>query len=121
MSLIEKSLQKKSYETTYNINITTSSTGRIRTPVSMTMKIAQKLYENGKITYMRTDSTFMSEDFVKDLKTKIQNEYGKEFFQKPNKKKVKGAQEAHECIRPTNLETELSDKYEECDKKLYES
>ena len=50
--------------------------GELGFPVSMTMKIAQKLYENGKITYMRTDSTFMSEDFVKDLKTKIQNEYG---------------------------------------------
>ena len=118
--------RKKSTEKRYPMKPLITSTlqqvaqGELGFPVSMTMKIAQKLYENGKITYMRTDSTFMSEDFVKDLKTKIQNEYGKEFFQKPNKKKVKGAQEAHECIRPTNLETELSDKYEECDKKLYE-
>jgi len=88
-------------------------------PVSMTMSIAQKLYENGKITYMRTDSTFMSEDFVRTLKNNITENYGKEYYRIPQKKKVKGAQEAHECIRPTDLNTILSDKYEECDKKLY--
>lgn len=117
--------RKKSVEKRYPIKPLITSTlqqvaqGELGFPVSMTMKIAQKLYENGKITYMRTDSTFMSEDFVNDLKSKIHNDYGKEFFQKPSKKKVKGAQEAHECIRPTNLETDLSDKYDECDRKLY--
>ena len=123
ISVLER---KKSVEKRYPMKPLITSTlqqvaqGELGFPVSMTMKIAQKLYENGKITYMRTDSTFMSEDFVKDLKSKIQNDYGKEFFQKPSKKKVKGAQEAHECIRPTNLETVLSEKYDQCDIKLYE-
>ena len=89
-------------------------------PVKMTMNIAQKLYENGKITYMRTDSTFISEDFKKSLKDNITNEYGKEYYLNRQCKKVKGAQEAHEAIRPTNLDTVLSDNYEDCDKKLYE-
>ena len=89
-------------------------------PVKMTMNIAQKLYENGKITYMRTDSTFISEDFKKSLKDNITNEYGKEYYLNRQCKKVKGAQEAHEAVRPTNLDTVLSDEYEVCDKKLYE-
>jgi len=93
-------------------------------PVKMTMNIAQKLYENGKITYMRTDSTFISDDFKKSLKEYIDDNFGKacdkDYYLNRQCKKVKGAQEAHEAIRPTNLNTELSDNYEDCDKKLYE-
>ena len=89
-------------------------------PVKMTMNIAQKLYENGKITYMRTDSTFISDDFKKSLKDNITNDYGKDYYLNRQCKKVKGAQEAHEAVRPTNLDTVLSDNYEVCDKKLYE-
>jgi DNA topoisomerase-1 len=93
-------------------------------PVKMTMNIAQKLYENGKITYMRTDSTFISDDFKKSLKEYITKNYGKacdkDYYLNRQCKKVKGAQEAHEAIRPTNLDTVLSDNYEDCDKRLYE-
>lgn len=87
--------------------------------VSYTMKIAQKLYENGKITYMRTDSTIISKDFKKILNHYISENYGKEYYNNPLCKKVKGAQEAHECIRVTSLNEELSDKYSEQEKKLY--
>ena len=87
-------------------------------PVKMTMNIAQKLYENGKITYMRTDSTFISDDFKKSLKDNITNDYGKGYYLNRQSKKVKGAQEAHEAVRPTNLDTVLSDEYKDCDKKL---
>ena len=86
----------------------------------MTMAIAQKLYENGKITYMRTDSTFISNGFKKSLKQNIDSNYGENYYLNRVTKKVKGAQEAHECIRPTNLDAELSDSYKDCDKKLYE-
>ena len=93
-------------------------------PVKMTMNIAQKLYENGKITYMRTDSTFISDDFKKSLKEYITKNYGKacgkDYYLNRQCKKVKGAQEAHEAIRPTKLDTVLSDEYKDCDKKLYE-
>jgi DNA topoisomerase-1 len=89
-------------------------------PVKMTMNIAQKLYENGKITYMRTDSTFISNDFKKCLQKNISENYGKEYYMNIQCKKVKGAQEAHECIRPTNLNDTLSDNYKDCDKRLYE-
>ena len=89
--------------------------------VKKTMNIAQKLYENGKITYMRTDSTNISSDFQGLLCNHIKDKYGKEYYlPKNSNKKVKGAQEAHECIRVTNLDYRLNDNYSEDDRKLYE-
>ena len=89
--------------------------------VKKTMNIAQKLYENGKITYMRTDSTNISSDFQAILCNHIKDKYGKEYYlPKNSNKKVKGAQEAHECIRVTNLEYRLNDNYSADDIKLYE-
>jgi len=89
--------------------------------VKKTMNIAQKLYENGKITYMRTDSTNISSDFQAILCNHIKDTYGKEYYlPKNSNKKVKGAQEAHECIRITNLEYRLNDNYSEDDHKLYD-
>ena len=93
----------------------------LKFPVKKTMNIAQKLYENGKITYMRTDSTNISSDFQVLLCNHIKDTYGKEYYlPKNSNKKVKGAQEAHECIRITNLEYRLNDNYSEDDHKLYE-
>ena len=98
-----------------------SSQGELGFSVKATMNIAQKLYENGKITYMRTDSTNISSDFQGLLCNHIKNTYGKNYYQPCNSnKKVKGAQEAHECIRVTSLDHVLNDKYSEYDKKLYE-
>ena len=73
--------------------------------VGQTMSVAQKLYEAGKITYMRTDSTNLSEDAMKAAKEQITTSYGAE-FSNPRKytKKSKGAQEAHEAIRPTYMQ-----------------
>ena len=72
--------------------------------VSKTMMVAQKLYENGFITYMRTDSVNLSEDALKQAKEVITNDFGKEYSKtRKYKTKSKGAQEAHEAIRPTIL------------------
>lgn len=71
---------------------------------SRTMSVAQRLYENGYITYMRTDSVALSETAVKAARTQIEKLYGKEYLSpKPRvySSKVKGAQEAHEAIRPS--------------------
>jgi len=89
-------------------------------PIKMTMDIAQKLYENGKITYMRTDSTFIAAEFKDQIKRMVTQDFGAEYYKSHKPKKVKGAQEAHECIRPTNLHTTLSDSYSDADKKLYD-
>ena len=96
----DKSYPKKPFITS---SLQQSSQNELGFPVKMTMDIAQKLYENGHITYMRTDSTFVSEDF----QNKINEFVGDKYYQKPNEKKVKGAQEAHEAIRPTKLNKDL--------------
>ena len=84
------------------------------------MGIAQKLYENGKITYMRTDCTYIAPEFSKKVEAKINDTYGPEYYSLPKVKKVKGAQEAHEAIRPTDINAELSEKYERDDIRLYD-
>jgi len=72
--------------------------------VSQTMSVAQKLYESGKITYMRTDSMNLSDDAIKSAVGFIESNYGSEYFKSRKfATKSKGAQEAHEAIRPTNL------------------
>ncbi len=73
-------------------------------PVAKTMMIAQRLYEAGLITYMRTDSVNLSEDCKNDAKQEIISSYG-EAYSKPRNftNKSKGAQEAHEAIRPTSM------------------
>jgi DNA topoisomerase I len=74
--------------------------------VQRTMITAQKLYEGGYITYMRTDSTNLSDEAVEGCKTYILDKWGKEYLKirSYNKKKAKGAQEAHEAIRPTTID-----------------
>jgi DNA topoisomerase-1 len=72
--------------------------------VSQTMSIAQKLYEAGKITYMRTDSVNLSNVALAAAKKVIESEFGIEYSKTRNfKTRTKGAQEAHEAIRPTYI------------------
>ena len=78
---------------------------KLRFSVSQTMSIAQHLYENGYITYMRTDSTNLSALALNTAKSFICENFGEEYSKVRNKwGKVKGAQEAHEAIRPTYIE-----------------
>jgi len=88
-------------------------------PIKMTMDIAQKLFDNGKITYTRTDSTYIEPEFKHKIKRKVEGTYGQEYYRNHKPKKVKASQEAHECIRPQDLDATLSDKYTDADRKLY--
>lgn len=73
-------------------------------PVGITMQIAQRLYEAGLITYMRTDSVNLSQEAMNAAQAEISNYYGKEYSKPRNyNNKSKGAQEAHEAIRPTDM------------------
>ena len=73
-------------------------------PVGITMQVAQKLYEAGLITYMRTDSVNLSQEAMAAAAAEITTSYGKEFSKPRNfTTKSKGAQEAHEAIRPTDM------------------
>ena len=72
--------------------------------VSRTMLLAQKLYENGHITYMRTDSVNLSETAMADISKTIHSSYGEKYYQpRKYKNKNESAQEAHEAIRPTYM------------------
>jgi len=72
--------------------------------VSKTMLLAQKLYESGKITYMRTDSIQLSDTAMADIKKEILHSYGEDYYQPRRfKNKNESAQEAHEAIRPTYM------------------
>ena len=86
---------------------------------SRTMGVAQKLYEAGLISYMRTDSTNLSETALAQIASVVNSKYGKEYLS-PHKYKTnsKNAQEAHEAIRPTNFK-HLDAGHTEEQKKLY--
>jgi len=72
--------------------------------VSKTMLLAQKLYESGKITYMRTDSISLSETAVEAIKAEINSSFGDKYYQpRKFKNKNENAQEAHEAIRPSYM------------------
>lgn len=78
--------------------------------VKRTMTVAQRLYESGKITYMRTDSVNLSDLAIENAKRVIGENYGDKYiFTRQFKTKSKGAQEAHEAIRPTYLENSSVD------------
>ncbi len=88
--------------------------------VSQTMTIAQRLYESGKITYMRTDSVNLSQTAIKGSAAVIESTFGKEYVHTRNfVTKSKGAQEAHEAIRPTFMENSSIDG-NSTEKRLYE-
>ncbi|PWV50801.1 type I DNA topoisomerase [Chitinophaga sp. S165] len=87
--------------------------------VSKTMLLAQKLYESGKITYMRTDSVNLSDTALADIQNAINTNYGQKYHQhRKFKNKNESAQEAHEAIRPTYMENASVDDSDT--KKLYE-
>lgn len=87
-----------------------------------TMSVAQKLYENGFITYMRTDATNLSNEAVSEIRKFISKNYGDKFLPaSPNiyVTKSKNAQEAHEAIRPTHFDTPANELSSD-EKKLYD-
>ena len=104
------SIEKKPAKKTPSPPFTTSTLQQVASRklgfnVSRTMSAAQKLYESGNITYMRTDSVNLSNDALNSAEHVISKNYGNNYAKRRKfSSKNKGAQEAHEAIRPTNLE-----------------
>ena len=98
-----------------------AASAKLKMGIKRVMAVAQELYEAGKITYMRTDSYNMSEQFKDDAKKYIVSEYGEQYHSGGVLKKAnKSAQEAHECIRATHVEeTELEPKFGKEQRDLY--
>ena len=102
---LQKKPAKKSPAAPFTTSTLQQEAGRkLSFSVSQTMMVAQKLYEAGKISYMRTDSVNLSDEAVNGAVNQITSAYGKEFVQvRKYKTKSSSAQEAHEAIRPTDF------------------
>jgi len=94
---------------------------KLHWPIAKTMQIAQKLYEGGHITYMRTDCSILSDEAHTKIKDFISNQYGNEYYTyKQYTSKSANAQEAHEAIRPTDFsKINISEESESDADKLY--
>ena len=103
----EKPVSRRPYAPFITSTLQQESNRKLGLSSRETMQVAQKLYEQGFITYMRTDSTFLSTEAIKAAREAIQSKYGKEYLPAAPRtyegKKVKGAQEAHEAIRPAGV------------------
>lgn len=110
---IEKKVRKKEAKMPFiTSTLQQEASTKLGFGAKKTMQIAQKLYEGialkggspeGLISYMRTDSTRLSDVFVKDAEDYIEQTYGKEYKGKAKQKNSENAQDAHEAIRPTNI------------------
>ena len=114
---LEKKPAKKSPSAPFTTSTLQQEASRkLSFSVAQTMTVAQRLYEAGKISYMRTDSVNLSEFAIDAAKTTITNNYGAEYsFTRKYKSKNENAQEAHEAIRPTdfNVQQASSDRNEQ--------
>lgn len=117
---IEESEQKRSPRAPFiTSTLQQTASSRLGFSPSRTMGIAQKLYEAGYITYMRTDSTNLGQQALGQIAAVIEKEYGKEYLSfRTYSTKSKNAQEAHEAIRPTHASVKSAGHTDE-QKKLY--
>ena len=108
---LEKKAAKKSPSAPFTTSTLQQEASRkLGFSVSQTMMVAQRLYEAGKITYMRTDSVNLSQDALNAANDEITKLYGKEYASPRSfSNKSKGAQEAHEAIRPSYIENRKID------------
>jgi DNA topoisomerase-1 len=103
----EKPYRRKPYAPFMTSTLQQEASRKLRLSSQQTMRVAQRLYENGYITYMRTDSTNLSEAAITAARTQVRELYGDKFVPaEPRRyaRKVKNAQEAHEAIRPSGDE-----------------
>ena len=119
-----KNIEKKPSKRSPSAPFTTSTlqqeaSRKIGFSPSLTMSTAQRLYEAGHITYMRTDSVNLSDEALENSKDVIESSYGNKYFKRRVfKTKSNSAQEAHEAIRPTNFSLDNAGKTD-TEKKLY--
>lgn len=105
LTAVEKKPGKKSPAAPFTTSTLQQEASRkLNFPVGITMRVAQRLYEQGLITYMRTDSFNLSDEALQQAQSEISSSYGAQYVQiRKFATKTKGAQEAHEAIRPTDL------------------
>ncbi len=102
----KKQVRRNPYAPFITSSLQMEASRKLHMSASQTMRVAQRLYEAGFITYMRTDGTTLSEDAVSQCRSVIKKNYGDKYLPdapRLYKSKAKNAQEAHEAIRPTDL------------------
>ncbi len=127
VSVEAKDYQNKPYAPFITSTLQQEAGRKLRFSASRAMSVAQRLYERGYITYMRTDSTTLSEQALAAARSEIERRYGREYLPAEPRlytKKVKGAQEAHEAIRPAG-ETfrsveDVASELDDDERKLYD-
>lgn len=117
--VVETKIRRSPYAPFTTSTLQQAASTRLGFSPKRTMMVAQKLYEAGQITYMRTDSVNMSAEAVAQIETAVNKKFGAgNFVRRAYKVKSKNAQEAHEAIRPTNFGKESAGSSED-QKRLY--
>ena len=110
--LTKKTQLQKTHPPFITSTLQQDASNRLKFSTRETMRIAQKLYEKGYITYMRTDSVILSSSTIADIRSLVKNKFGADYLPAKAytyKSKAKNAQEAHEAIHPVNLSMEAKD------------
>jgi len=106
VDIVKKEMKKNPYPPYTTSTLQQAANNVLGFSAKKTMTLAQALYQSGYITYMRTDSIYLSEKAIKEIRTLIPNKYGKEYLPdapRYYKNRSKNAQEAHEAIRPSDF------------------
>jgi len=104
--IVRKEIKRNPYPPYTTSTLQQSANNVLGFSAKKTMTLAQMLYQNGHITYMRTDSVYLADKAVKEIRKVIVDKYGKQYLPQKEryyKNKTKNAQEAHEAIRPTDF------------------
>jgi DNA topoisomerase-1 len=120
--IIEKDLHRSPLAPFTTVTMQQEANSKLGQTANSTMRNAQKLYEEGLITYMRTDNTSISDGAIEEIRSYVKSEFGNEYLSEEPlayKSKIKNAQEAHEAIRPTDITNNGDSIQDEYVKSLY--
>ena len=119
--IVKKPLKKSAPAPFTTSTLQQEASRKLSFPVSKTMSVAQRLYESGHITYMRTDSVNLSNLALDEAKKQVIKNFGEAYANPKNfSTKAKGAQQAHEAVRPTNFDMSLDIVKDYDQKRLYQ-
>ena len=119
--IVKKPLKKSAPAPFTTSTLQQEASRKLSFPVSKTMSVAQRLYESGHITYMRTDSVNLSNLAIDEAKKQVVKNFGEAYANPKNfSTKAKGAQQAHEAVRPTNFDMSPDNVKDYDQKRLYQ-
>ena len=121
VEIVKKPVKKSAPAPFTTSTLQQEASRKLSFPVSKTMSVAQRLYESGHITYMRTDSVNLSNLAIDEAKKQVVKNFGEAYANPKNfSTKAKGAQQAHEAVRPTNFDMSPDNVKDYDQKRLYQ-